>query len=570
MTKIRALDATWLERLSVLGLSRGARWLYVSAVAHADDEGLIDWSAPVVQEFHFSGDADVSSDDVAGWMGELHDRRLVLPYEGASGAVKLGWIVHFTVTQKVKRRARSLLPAPSLGAGEVFAAYLHRDKGLCHLCGRRVPEPGVFIHERLTAVLDALEGQDEFAVGFPSMVAVAHAECARAWPAMGLVKAREVAREDPPWARALGYPASMNPLEIEPGVAVPVGPSDHSEGAVAGSPEGGSGSSSGVRNPPPVGLRDSSTPGLRESEGAGLRESEGAAHPEHSGSTTGVVGDQPLTCGNASDDGETGSFSGRSGSPTGVLPEGYAGERNRKGKELEKETDLVSASRSQCDPTPHPAARPEPVKANEKQAVGRRAFGASKEASDAQPASPSSVTNPEATEETQTNATHPPASQAKLSDQDASLTSTPNATAGTQEESMTDIDGDSQDALFGVSKDMVREQDGRKKPAEPKHYTAENKENVKDLMTHWMENYADGHPQGPGVIYKILMSVLANKVKPEEIKTALDILGPQRKPISGGTIAFALTNPPKAVTDDRQFERVAASRDPGKYKNRTM
>lgn len=105
------------------------------------------------------------------------------------------------------------------------------------------------------------------------------------------------------------------------------------------------------------------------------------------------------------------------------------------------------------------------------------------------------------------------------------------------------------------------------KRKDPEGYTPARKEQAHELLRPWWSMYGDGWPQSYGVVHRILVSVLANNVSVEDIKTALRELGPQRKPISGGTIAFALSKTSKQVKDEEAYQAAAASRSADKYAN---
>lgn len=88
------------------------------------------------------------------------------------------------------------------------------------------------------------------------------------------------------------------------------------------------------------------------------------------------------------------------------------------------------------------------------------------------------------------------------------------------------------------------------------------------LKPFWAEHKA--WPQPYGVVFRILSGVRANGVSEDDIKRALTILGAQRKPISAGTIGFALATPAREQREEQVFEAAASARSASKYTQRTM
>lgn len=83
------------------------------------------------------------------------------------------------------------------------------------------------------------------------------------------------------------------------------------------------------------------------------------------------------------------------------------------------------------------------------------------------------------------------------------------------------------------------------KRAPNKNMTPARKEIAKAILDPWWKMFAStdkgGWGQSYGVVYSVLCSALAGGLSEDDIKRALMVLGPERKPISGGTIQFALT-----------------------------
>lgn len=162
-----------------------------------------------------------------------------------------------------------------------------------------------------------------------------------------------------------------------------------------------------------------------------------------------------------------------------------------------------------------------------------------------------------------------PATVTDLSVPDAVLkASTPDATTTGAEP----VDESAQDSLFVVPDEMVKDPEPgkKKKRADPASWTPDRKQQAHDILKPWWSNYGNGWPQSYGVVLGVIISVLANKVTAEDITTAMGVLGPERKPISGGTIGFALSKPSKQVQDEKTYEASAASRTTDKYAQRTL
>lgn len=132
---------------------------------------------------------------------------------------------------------------------------------------------------------------------------------------------------------------------------------------------------------------------------------------------------------------------------------------------------------------------------------------------------------------------------------------------------------EAQDSLFSVPADMVKttpEPARKKKRKQPATWTADRKTIAKSLMEQWWPKYGEGWPQSYGTVYGVIISVLANKVPADDITKAMEVLGAERKPISGGTITFALSHPSKKVREQEAFKERSAARDADRYQQRTL
>lgn len=130
-----------------------------------------------------------------------------------------------------------------------------------------------------------------------------------------------------------------------------------------------------------------------------------------------------------------------------------------------------------------------------------------------------------------------------------------------------------QESLFSVPAAMTKAPattPAKKKRKPPATWTPDRKETAKALMEQWWPKYGEGWPQSYGTIYGVIISVLANKVPADDITKAMEVLGAERKPISGGTITFALSHPSKKVREEEAFKERSSARSAEKYKQRTL
>jgi hypothetical protein len=131
---------------------------------------------------------------------------------------------------------------------------------------------------------------------------------------------------------------------------------------------------------------------------------------------------------------------------------------------------------------------------------------------------------------------------------------------------------DVQESLFSVPEEMAKvvEPARKKKRKDPATWTPDRKEVAHAILRPWWVKYGEGWPQGYNVVFGIIISVLANKVPADDITKAMDVLGTERKPISGGTITFALSHPSKKVREQEAFKERSSAASADKYQQRTL
>lgn len=91
------------------------------------------------------------------------------------------------------------------------------------------------------------------------------------------------------------------------------------------------------------------------------------------------------------------------------------------------------------------------------------------------------------------------------------------------------------------SSDQVRSKPSRdKRGAAPKKPLSPAQEQARDLTQGWWLRYGSEQAQTFIAVQQVIAGVLRNGVERDRLAFALDDLGQQRKPISGGTLTFAL------------------------------
>lgn len=129
-----------------------------------------------------------------------------------------------------------------------------------------------------------------------------------------------------------------------------------------------------------------------------------------------------------------------------------------------------------------------------------------------------------------------------------------------------------QESLFAVPATMTKapEPARKKKRKQPQTWTQERKDIAKSIMEQWWPKHGEGWTQSYGTVYGVIISVLSNKVPADDISKAMEALGVERKPISGGTIGFALSHPSKKVREQEAFKERSSASNAEKYQQRTL
>ena len=122
-----------------------------------------------------------------------------------------------------------------------------------------------------------------------------------------------------------------------------------------------------------------------------------------------------------------------------------------------------------------------------------------------------------------------------------------------------------QGGLFDVAEPEPVVEDKPKKRAQPTSWTDERKAQAHALVGPFFGDHGEGFPQSYGVVFGVVVAALKNGVKDEELQYALRALGKERKPVSGGTIAFALTRRPHA--EETVLAAEYARQDASTYKH---
>jgi 5-methylcytosine-specific restriction endonuclease McrA len=177
MGRIRTIKPEfWIDDL-VGSLKRESRLLFIAMLNFADDEGLLPWSAPFLKGAAFPFDEDLSVSDVAGFMEELANSKMVFPYRAGRSQQSLGYIVNFHKHQKRNRPTPSKLSPPSLQTLEVRQMYCHRDLGRCHICGGVIDTPTLDAPEDFCLSMDHIIPISKGGTDHPSNIKSAHMTC---------------------------------------------------------------------------------------------------------------------------------------------------------------------------------------------------------------------------------------------------------------------------------------------------------------------------------------------------------------------------------------------------------
>jgi hypothetical protein len=154
---------------------------YVALAALADGEGLIYYG----QRTRTPLPAELEA---------LLDGGMVQMYFGSRDARVYLWLLDGCTAP-----GESALPAPSIYSHPVLAAYVRRDRGICHLCRYRVVPNHRYAEARPS--LDHLVPRVEGGSDYPSNLAVAHQSCNKARRDLPIEVARARESERSPWWR---------------------------------------------------------------------------------------------------------------------------------------------------------------------------------------------------------------------------------------------------------------------------------------------------------------------------------------------------------------------------------
>lgn len=183
MARRRFITLDFWDSPAATSLSAGARLFLIGCWTAADDEGLLRWDAEEFKERFFSTDTKVVADlHVTGWMDEVVQKLLVLPYKDRTGG-SYGYLVGFERDQKVSRPVASTLPPPNPRHAATINAYAYRDRGACAACGSRIA-PTVGGREGMRAELDGMTGVivPTDTMPYPSQAVVVHLRCQHGAP----------------------------------------------------------------------------------------------------------------------------------------------------------------------------------------------------------------------------------------------------------------------------------------------------------------------------------------------------------------------------------------------------
>lgn len=184
MARRRFITPDFWDSPTATSLSAGGRLFLLGCWTAADDEGLLRWDAEEFKERLFASDAKITTAHVTGWMDEVVQNLLALPYKDRLGG-SYGYLVGFERDQKVSRPVASTLPAPNPRHAATINAYAYRDRGVCPTCQTRIV-PTTSGPEGLRAELDGMTGVILPAEGvpYPSEAVVVHLRCqdGTQWP----------------------------------------------------------------------------------------------------------------------------------------------------------------------------------------------------------------------------------------------------------------------------------------------------------------------------------------------------------------------------------------------------
>ncbi len=121
------------------------------------------------------------------------------------------------------------------------------------------------------------------------------------------------------------------------------------------------------------------------------------------------------------------------------------------------------------------------------------------------------------------------------------------------------FDADPQEPLFPVPAPV-----GVRRRAQPATMTEERKAVAHRIVRGWWSRHGKGQGQSYPALLSVVVAVLANGMAESDLVMAMDVLGEQGKPISGGTIQFTLSRSSQ-YADRVEMARQAARRNPANY-----
>ena len=134
----------------------------------------------------------------------------------------------------------------------------------------------------------------------------------------------------------------------------------------------------------------------------------------------------------------------------------------------------------------------------------------------------------------------------------------PTITVTSEEQAMQSPDD--QASLFAVPDDMLKHEDPK-----PVKKTDAIKERAHTLLRPWWTTYGNGWPQTYPVALGVIVSCMKNGMSDDDLKRALTNLGNQRRPLSGGTIGFALSKSDAQVREEKAIQTMKSYHDASFY-----
>jgi hypothetical protein len=605
VSRRRYIGPQFWESEPATSVSVGARLLLVGCWTLADDEGLLRWEAPLIKDLLFNTDRDVNNSDVDGWMAQLVATGSVLPYTVSRPRSTLGYLIGFERGHKTGRPKASTLRAPDWSSPEALAALIARDGGQCSVCASAGTHPAS--DSPSPDPVTAWNSATLTSVGYPSQVSLAHSRCGlNAVDSGSFTHLPEGVREGLSKGSEIG-------LERRHLALAPEALSSTSEGPKSGGLE------------PRIGEIFSIARLTEPGNAALTTNSVSRAMPDsHTFSEPpSATKKQPLTCTNTDSLQVHRKLTEPSLHAHHILIT-HSPTEVEKEEEVEVEKEPLSASRS-CVASGDARGAEIEVRIDTARPLAEHSTQTPKTPQQTSPTQPHTDDLSDADDVLTTTAPEPlpqgetpmpvDDSSEPLFDLSADMVQAPvdEIDAHNQPESWTEerkteaarilqgwwaANGAKQPQSYAaiyravmyaltkgmVAKTIIKRLDehvaaderihpkslGPKKPRSPEYATDNLKKQVTELLNPWWAMHGEGWPQTYAVVHRVLVSVLANKVKEEDIRTALIALAKTRKPISGGTIAFSLSKPDRQVAAEQAFAKAASSKTLDKYTQRTM